>query len=175
MDQGLAAVLGAGVAVIGTLGTAGLTYMATRSQARDQGRVDHRQKLRDERRDAYGAFMDTTEPLDRVIFDLVDTECIVDNYQSSYAVDAAERALEELDVAVHGLYRARTRVRLLGPRSVSAWADELWVDAAYLKTVLTDFVAGRINMVEFQEAVDKVEISKREFAESANAVLEALP
>lgn len=30
-------------------------------------------------------------------------------------------------------------------------------------------------MADFQEAVDKVEISKRRFAESANAVLEALP
>ncbi|MGW3102902.1 hypothetical protein [Streptomyces sp. NPDC001100] len=175
MDQGLAAVLGAGVAVIGTLGTAGLTFRAARCQARDQSRADHRQKLRDERRDAYGAFMETTEPLDRAIFDLVDTECIIDNYQSPSALRASEEALADIDVAVHDLYRARMRVRLIGPGSVSAWADELWNDAAYLKTVLTDFVTGRINMADFQEAVDKVEISKRRFAESANAVLEALP
>ncbi|MFJ6444782.1 hypothetical protein [Streptomyces sp. NPDC091649] len=119
--------------------------------------------------------MDSAEPLDRVIFDLIERECIIDNYQSPYAMDAAERALEELDVAVHGLYRAGTRVRLLGPSSVTAWADELWTDAAYLRTALTDLAVGRINMTEFQEAVDKVETSKREFTESANAVLEALP
>ncbi|MET9974406.1 hypothetical protein ACFYOI_10555 [Streptomyces microflavus] len=175
MDQGVAAVSGAGVAVIGTLVTAGLTYMATRSQARDQGRVDHRQKLRDERRDAYGAFMDTTEPLDRVIFDLVDTQCIIDNYHSSSALQAVEESLPDIDIAVHGLYRARVRVRLLGPSSVSDWADELWNDAAHMRAILADFSAGRGNVSDFQEAVEKVEGSKRGFAESANVILEALP
>lgn len=56
MDQGLAAVLGAGVGVMGTLGTAVLTYAATRGQVRDQHRVGHAQWLRDTRQRAYTEF-----------------------------------------------------------------------------------------------------------------------
>lgn len=55
MDQGVSAVLGASVSVLGTAGTAVLTYPAARKQAYDQGRVTHRSALRTERREVYPA------------------------------------------------------------------------------------------------------------------------
>lgn len=57
MDQGLAAVLGASVGVLGTMGTALLTYAATRGQVRDQGRVTHAHWLREARQRAYTEFV----------------------------------------------------------------------------------------------------------------------
>ncbi|MBO7938136.1 hypothetical protein JTP77_019765 [Streptomyces sp. S9] len=57
MDQGTAAVLGACVGVIGTLGTAVLTYMAARHQMREQGKIEHRKIIRAERREAYRGFL----------------------------------------------------------------------------------------------------------------------
>jgi hypothetical protein len=45
MDQGIAALAGAGIGVVGSLGTAGLAYLAAERQARDRGRIEHAQKL----------------------------------------------------------------------------------------------------------------------------------
>ena len=61
MDQGLAAVLGAGIGVLGTVVTAWLTYTATRRQAIDNGKVDHWHKLRDERKETYLSFLGAVE------------------------------------------------------------------------------------------------------------------
>ncbi|WP_272921198.1 hypothetical protein [Streptomyces sp. SID2119] len=44
-----------------------------------------------------------------------------------------------------------------------------------MRAILADFAAGRVNVNDFQEAVEKVEGSKRGFAESANVVIEAMP
>ncbi|MFJ2198992.1 hypothetical protein [Streptomyces violaceusniger] len=61
MDQGIAAVLGAGVGVLGTLGTAALTHMAARRQTLDNGKVQHWQKMRDERKETYLSFLSAVE------------------------------------------------------------------------------------------------------------------
>ncbi|GGV63027.1 hypothetical protein GCM10010277_68830 [Streptomyces longisporoflavus] len=58
--------LGAAVGVIGTLGTATLTYLATRHQVRDQGRVDHAKVLREERKAAYLDFLEAAESCSKV-------------------------------------------------------------------------------------------------------------
>lgn len=57
MDQGTAAVLGACVGVVGTSGTAVLTYMAARHQIREQGKIEHKKTIRAERREAYRGFL----------------------------------------------------------------------------------------------------------------------
>jgi hypothetical protein len=175
MDQASAALVGAGIALIGTLGAASLVYVATRRQARDQGGVEHQKRLREERRDAYVAFMESIEPLDRVIFELVDIQSILDNYSLPTVRQAAEDALPELDAAVHALYRGRMSLILLGPDSVSVWAEELWNDAGHLRGDLVDYLNGWLNVDRILESVERVERSKRRFTESANAVLVATP
>lgn len=67
MDQGTAAVLGACVGVVGTIGTAVLTFIAARTQVRDQGMIEHRRTVRTERRDAYRAFMTSISNVEQAL------------------------------------------------------------------------------------------------------------
>jgi len=66
MDQAVAALCGAGIGVVGTLGASWLTYVGTRRQAPDQGRIEHARQLRTERREAYLAFMELLAPVDHL-------------------------------------------------------------------------------------------------------------
>ncbi|WP_409055573.1 hypothetical protein [Streptomyces sp. SYP-A7185] len=66
MDQAVAALCGAGIGVVGTVGASWLTYVGTRRQAPDQGRIEHARQLRTERREAYLSFMELLEPMDHV-------------------------------------------------------------------------------------------------------------
>ncbi|MFJ9147079.1 hypothetical protein ACIRP7_03200 [Streptomyces sp. NPDC102270] len=57
MDQGLAALLGATVGVIGTVAASAMSSGATRRQLEGQAKVEHAQWRRHLRRDAYSAFL----------------------------------------------------------------------------------------------------------------------
>ncbi|MBO8191383.1 hypothetical protein ITI46_06705 [Streptomyces oryzae] len=57
MDQGTAAVLGACVGMVGTLGAAVSAYVAARHQVREQGKTEHKKTIRAERREAYRGFL----------------------------------------------------------------------------------------------------------------------
>lgn len=133
MDQGLAALLGASVAVVGALCTGGLTYVATRRQAMDNGEVAHRKQLREERRDAYKKFLAAAESLDRVIFRLVEQECIQLDFESRLARDAVAEVMGDLDSAAHNLYVERMNVALAGPFAMGGLAHELWHYASSLQ------------------------------------------
>jgi hypothetical protein len=67
MDAGWAAVLGATVGVVGTLGSAMLTYAATRSQVHEAGRVEHEHWVRDKRQQLYLDFIDTLDEWDAAV------------------------------------------------------------------------------------------------------------
>jgi hypothetical protein len=57
MDQGLAALLGATVGVLGTVAASAISSGATRRQLEGQAKVEHSQWRRQLRRDAYSAFL----------------------------------------------------------------------------------------------------------------------
>ncbi|MET7715155.1 hypothetical protein [Streptomyces sp. NPDC005407] len=57
MDQGVAALLGAAVGVLGTVATSAISGWLGRQQVETQARVDHAQWRRQVRRDAYSAFL----------------------------------------------------------------------------------------------------------------------
>ncbi|WP_328974175.1 hypothetical protein [Streptomyces canus] len=57
MDQGIAALLGATVGVLGTISTSAITGWSSRQQVRTQARVDHAHWRRQVRREAYSAFL----------------------------------------------------------------------------------------------------------------------
>ncbi|MEU0838605.1 hypothetical protein ABZ370_03920 [Streptomyces sp. NPDC005962] len=176
MNQGLVALLGASVAVVGTLGTGGLTYIATRRQAGDQGEMEHRKQLREERRDSYRKFLEAAEPLDRAIFALVEQARIQLEFDSQFARDVVQDAMEGLESASHALYRERVSVALAGPDAVGSLAHELWDCAAVLQTSLSFYLAGGLMTAgEFEAAVDGIEVAKTAFVEGARKVLEAAP
>ncbi|GAA3908162.1 hypothetical protein GCM10023084_70460 [Streptomyces lacrimifluminis] len=57
MDQGLAAVLGATVGVLGTVSASAISGWSARQQVQSQAKIEHAQWRRQTRRDAYSAFL----------------------------------------------------------------------------------------------------------------------
>ncbi|WP_208032751.1 hypothetical protein [Streptomyces cyanogenus] len=132
MDQGVAAVLGASVGVVGALGAATLTYIATRKQAVDQGVVDFRKSLRSERREAYLAFMQAVEGLHPVLVAL--------GWHGE--ITAAESPLSRaeqistLRSLVRDLCRLQAQIDLVGPTEVERAAVEVWGRIADLRSAV---------------------------------------
>lgn len=128
VDQGLAALLGAGIGVVGVLSTAVLTYASTRHQGRQARAAEHDRSLRAERRSTYlefwnGVYKEVTEY--RQFLHAVDdffsnrTE-IEPNWQAwGEWYELRIQATFELD-------RLRTGVSLVGPESVSVAAQEVF-------------------------------------------------
>ncbi|MFE7959574.1 MULTISPECIES: hypothetical protein [unclassified Streptomyces] len=168
MDQGVSAVLGASVGVLGTVGTAVLTYLAARKQADDQGRVAQRSMLRTERREAYLAFLQAQESIDSAL-NLIDA-------QSPPESAVLDSAIELADRGAHEIYVAQSRVELTGPESVCGAALEAWGAARNLRSFLEDVRGGRVPPSQYEgqsEArIDEVERCKLEFTAAARSVLE---
>lgn len=121
MDQGIAAVLGAGVGIVGTLGTAFLTYAGARHQTRDQGRIDHQRSVRNERMAAYEAFFESLTEHERR---MSDTQAALsqDARQEGDTDGRWERSDERLELVDSGLDELRLRqikVIIAGPAAVS--------------------------------------------------------
>ncbi|MFJ5529337.1 hypothetical protein [Streptomyces sp. NPDC093261] len=117
MDQGLAAVLGAFVGVVGATTTAVLTGRHTRRQSRDQARTDHARWRREVRRDAYAATLvpitEAREVARRASRALVRGDAETD----------VERLLGRLDELIHAIRASCARLSLEGPKEVAAAAD----------------------------------------------------
>ncbi|MFC9427803.1 hypothetical protein [Streptomyces sp. NPDC056987] len=184
MDQGWAAVAGAGVGVAGTLCTSWLTYTAARRQARDQGAVDHGRTLRSERLEAYLAFMKAAEPVDSVLHRVAHQDGVRDSARDSPPpADVLREAVEELGTAVDALYKAQARLDLMGPKTVAAEAVNVWSDVRslrmYLKRVLRETLEGESPddgyRTSLEDAVDAVEVSREKFAQCAQGVIVTPP
>ncbi|MEU4998258.1 hypothetical protein [Streptomyces sp. NPDC021622] len=119
MDQGLAAVLGAGVGVLGTLGTAALTYAATRRQAMDHGRVQHWQQLRDERKETYLALLSALEDF---MFESGEFLVALKSTPSSELVTESQKTAGD---RLTDVYRQCQRVDISGPSSMADLATKL--------------------------------------------------
>lgn len=126
MDQGIAAVLGAAVGITGALGSALVGYMTARHQSRDQGRLDHGLKLRDERKAAYMAFLGQTESTLSSLAFLGD--CLFEPEEGSQpAWLAIEQHIDALEEDRSELEILRTRVALAGPKGADDRAGEVCV------------------------------------------------
>ncbi|MET9667446.1 hypothetical protein ABZY19_18940 [Streptomyces sp. NPDC006475] len=112
MDQGVAALLGAAVGVLGTVAASAISGWSNRRQVQTQARVDHAHWRRQVRRDAYSAFLAPAN-------------------ESRTALKAAARALigevdvEEADRKLHvaqdhlrAVQAARASLAVEGPESV---------------------------------------------------------
>jgi len=136
VDQGLAAVLGATVGVLGTVAASVISSASTRRQLEGQAKVEHSQWRRQLRRDAYSAFLapanesrsalkmaaraligdapDTTEA-DRRLQIAQDQLVLVQAAWASLAVEGPE-AVEQAAHSVHlGLHSMHT--------TLLAWRD----------------------------------------------------
>ncbi|WP_125935797.1 hypothetical protein [Streptomyces sp. WAC 06738] len=123
MDQGIAAVLGAGVGILGTLGAGVLGYVAALRQTRDQGRVDHGLRLRDERREIYLDFITVAERMESLIREL--RSMVEPDEDTEPAWLAVEKREEELAGDAKQLSRLLTRITLAGPTSVREPAETI--------------------------------------------------
>ncbi|WP_180268827.1 hypothetical protein [Streptomyces sp. Ru87] len=174
MDQGISAVLGASVGVLGAVGTAVLTYLAARRQANDQGRVIHRNTLRTERREAYLAFLQAGESIDRALHFIAFGPGR--NPQSPPEIEVLSTAIELADRGAHELYASQSRVDLAGPEHVCSAALEVWGAAMNVRAFLNDVRSGRVPQDRYEgqceERIDEVERRKIEFIEAARSILE---
>ncbi|GEB51845.1 hypothetical protein [Streptomyces cacaoi] len=175
MDQGLAAVLGAGVGVLGTLGTAAVTYAAARRQTLDQGKVDDTKAIRGERRDAYLAFIEAAEPVDFVLHSLAHSDEVPGSCERPPNTAVLNEMVEDIDSAVHALYKAQARIDLVGPSSVVSEAVNVWGAArdlrSFLQAVLRGDVAPDVYAQALETAVDAVEKARDDFGRAARDVI----
>ena len=176
MDQGLAAVLRASVAVVGTLATAVLTYTAARRQTSDQTRAEQVQRLRDERRSAYLALLEATEPIDRVM------HAVAPEYRNNvFASDSPDwSAIAALAEEAYGasqvLYRLHPKIQLIGPDEIAYASDGLWRKVRSLHEELFKLADTQTFPEEpdshLSNIVDQIEIEKERFAIEARNILQ---
>ncbi|MFF0216468.1 hypothetical protein [Streptomyces vinaceus] len=128
MDQGIAAVLSAGVAAMVTFGGAVIAYKAGRRQVRDQGSIEHAQWLRGQREQAYLTFLASCERaaaagrLRRDVWERIE----VDNPDAETLQDLrgeAQRVGRDFSEAVDQILEPLERIRMLGPDVVIAEAE----------------------------------------------------
>ncbi|MYW99882.1 MULTISPECIES: hypothetical protein [unclassified Streptomyces] len=122
MDAGVAAVLGATVGVVGTLGTAVFTYAAARRQARDAGVVEHGHWLRERRHERYIAFLDGLGAWDTVLDQVWEP---LGNYRRDPAAGRADllAVLRALEDRYDDLVALEERVALVGPSGAAHAAE----------------------------------------------------
>jgi hypothetical protein len=129
MDQGIAAVLGAAVGVVGALGAAALAYLGVRQQSRATGQIEYAKAVWAERTELYAAFIDAVEEADHA---LINGRAILSalrsalsglerNATSQEAANKAEEALAKLREAkdlIRAAYKCASRIRVLGPQTL---------------------------------------------------------
>ncbi|MCQ8829850.1 hypothetical protein [Streptomyces malaysiensis] len=136
MDQAVAALCGAGIGVVGTVGASVLTYIGTRRQVPEQGRIEHARQLRIERREVYLAFMELLEPVDRLPSEPV-------SLSSEYAALAAQ--VELIPPRGESLL---ARIQLCGPKEIADSAGSLLSSAG-------DMIRLFLNSSQDQDAIDR--------------------
>lgn len=171
VDQGLAAVLGASVGVIGTLGTACLTYLATRQQ----GRVEHGHWLREQRQRAYEEFLIT---YDRFAGAATALEDALLEGRAEGLQDLTAALKESLDTFA----TARSRVAVTGPAAASKSAGKI---ATLLREVVSALKAWQDDLPSEGDASEKstrlhelqsrVQYAYRDFIRDVRSVLESPP
>ncbi|WP_146620503.1 hypothetical protein [Streptomyces sp. Amel2xB2] len=178
MDQGTAAVIGATVGVVGTISTAVLTYVATRHQVRDQGRVEHSLRLREERREAYIGFLNVLQQLEGIYseYGLREGEERVRRLRG----DSISRMRPAWESSRNAIFEYLPRVDIVGPESIYDQALEIWDQVRQV----TEFVA-RLSVsslgrpITHSEAfklysdADKIDYHRGEFARISRELLEA--
>ncbi|WP_399939677.1 hypothetical protein ACGH52_14790 [Streptomyces sp. BBFR25] len=135
MDAGTAAVLGAGVGVVGTALAAAIAGMAGQRQVR----AEHRHWRRQLRRDAYAAF---TVKADEVYEALRGVEAELG--RPGHDLDGVRATLDATRRLVRGgLHDAQTAVELEGPEELARMAGELAKSLSACVAAIEARIVGR--------------------------------
>ncbi|MFF2653929.1 hypothetical protein [Streptomyces sp. NPDC058045] len=173
MDQGIAAVLGAAVGVLGTLGTAVATYGAASKQARDQARATHVQRLRDERREAYLSFLEGVAHVEKALRMI--EPMIVGDDPAGISQAALNDAIDHLQAAETAYTFHYRKVQLAGPVKVVESALQVWQAVALFYTAMRRNATAPLsqeNARRILTSATKVAALDAEFLVQARGVLE---
>jgi hypothetical protein len=171
MDQGIAAVLGALVGVLGTAGTAALGYLAARRQAPDQGRIAHAQQLRAERREAYLEVMHADAQCDGALLRFK---------RLRQRQDRDPAHMSELAATVHAaadrIWTMTRDIDLVGPDAVAAAVTDLWRRAVDTADTLASFPnATDADESTVDDMLDTMERGRAQFIVATRQVMEVPP
>ncbi|MFF4260332.1 hypothetical protein ACFY1L_55330 [Streptomyces sp. NPDC001663] len=180
MDQGIAATLGAGIGIAGTLGASYLTYAATRHQTRAQIHTEQVRWLRDERKTAYLAFLDEAE---KRVEELQGHRRRFSGYMedagSSPEWEHERQLMQEWYDQLVVLRRLITRVSLAGPRSVGAAALGVWAGITTVHLALFRLCRGEAVSdawtQEYERSTDRLFDAQEQFTNEARKVFEEPP
>lgn len=161
MDQGLSAVLGAAVGVMGTAISGALGYIAARRQAPDQGRMEHARTLRSERRETYLEFMKWMQPAH-------DFGNVESSDETREWLETMHRSLTEAQQRLHAL---QPRMDLAGPREVSRCAGQVWMETYELAIAVERKLQGVAGSGELSERWWTFVAARDRFVGAVNVVL----
>ncbi|MEV0553150.1 hypothetical protein AB0I27_06780 [Streptomyces sp. NPDC050597] len=183
MDQGLTAVLGALVGVLGTLGSAWLGFHASRTQVREQAVAELSTRLREERREAYLSFVSASEQLD-----LVFRKFTAENYQTLDEIPKDEsgeiewslmvEVYRDLEVVQHAMLQAVARVDLAGPSNVAHHSGYAWLNVLAIRDIMQrvserrEFDGNSLGQLRVETAA--YHESHNDFMRQAQSMLETL-
>ncbi|MFI7408746.1 hypothetical protein ACIBU0_08790 [Streptomyces sp. NPDC049627] len=129
MDQGIAAVLGASVGVIGAIGGSVLTYIGVRHQARTAAALEYQKSVWAERVDLYAEFIEKVEDAHHQLIDIRSHVAsflakLRDlNFQVNPEIEEEAQeilsAVREAQIPLRDVFKLASRVRILGPQSLN--------------------------------------------------------
>ncbi|MEV5432429.1 hypothetical protein [Streptomyces sp. NPDC052701] len=173
MDQGIAAVLGAAVGVLGTLGTAVATYGAASRQARDQAKATHAQRLRDERREAYLSFLEGVTHVEKAL-QMIEP-LVVSGDPAGINQLALSDAIGHLQAAETAYTLHYRKVQLAGPAKVAESALQVWEAVASFYTGMRSNATAPLSQENARRILTlakKVAAADAEFLKQARGILE---
>lgn len=148
----------AGGAVIGALGAACFSYFASRRQPRDQGKVEHAQVLRGERREAYLAFLECYQRLDRKLehlYPLLGSFGVGDAPEPDWGI--TRRVFGEASDLMDELQKIALQITLCGPQHIALLVGRLQVEARFIQVIAERVCADQGGTPELhQHLSDKV-------------------
>jgi hypothetical protein len=104
MDQGMAAVLGAAVGVVGALGASAMTYFGA-SFTRATAKAEFAKAIWSERVEGYAAFIQDTQSADHALVEVrMHLEAVVkykNEHQNELIVRNTEAAMQEASSSIH--------------------------------------------------------------------------
>ncbi|WNI34462.1 hypothetical protein [Streptomyces sp. ITFR-6] len=187
MDQGVAAVIAAGVAgVVGVTGSL-IGMRMGRRQVSDEAQVEHEQWLRGQRQATYVAVLDAWDTvvkhLRRMIEEEAENQVLGARYEAEHDGmqdvwgQLGEQVRAEVDDLSVDAFTVLERVQILGPESVDKAAINL-EDALHS---MCGAIRARTGLSEwpdyagFAESVRGATNARREFMNAARSVLRAAP
>ncbi|MCX5247825.1 hypothetical protein OG895_21865 [Streptomyces sp. NBC_00201] len=163
MDQGVAAVLGAAVGVVGAMGAATVTYFGVRHQAAVTAESEHRRTIRTERVEAFAAFIESVQGAHDALIDarvqLLDLGSAPDVTEM---VEEAQSALEHLRAAKSAIGTAtkwQAKILVLGPQGLVESSHNvlqaLRARLSVLGRVMPGMINGVVSTADWQEREDE--------------------